>query len=240
MSRLRLLSAATLLAATALAAQAQSLFITEIHAAGSSNGTYGADWFEVTNTGAAPVSLAGWKIDDNSESPIGAVALRGVTSLAPGQTAIFIEGLADGSTDTALRAAFTTAWFGANAPAGLLLGNYGGPGLGLDPISDAVNLFSGSTRRANLFFNDAVAGRTFDNAALLDGNLTALTTLSTIGVNGAFLSADGFEIGSPGFAPIPEPATQALLAGLAALGAVALRRKFSRLSSVSTVPPSLS
>lgn len=225
MLSLRHIAAIALLAVGALEGRAQSLFITEIHATGSGNGTYGADWFEVTNTGTAPVAISGWKIDDNSESPFGAVALRGVASLAPGQTAIFIEGLADGSTDAALQAAFTTAWFGGSAPSGVLLGNYGGLGVGLDPASDAVNLFNGTTRVANLFFNNAVAGRTLDNAALLDGNFIALTTLSAVGVNGAFLSADGQEIGSPGFAAIPEPSVYAALAGLATLGATAARRR---------------
>ncbi len=225
------LRVSTVLLATVLAtigagtAQAQSLFITEIHAVGSSNGTYGADWFEVTNITASVVNIAGWKMDDNSESPFGAVALRGVTSIAPGQSVIFIES-ASAANDATLNAAFNTAWFGTPT-SGLLIGNYGGGfDVTLDAISDAVNLFSGTTRVANVFFNNANSGRTFDNSDLLDGNFTALTTLSTIGVNGAFLSANGLEIGSPGFAPIPEPPTYALFAGVVAMGLVALRRKF--------------
>jgi hypothetical protein len=53
-----------------------------------------------------------------------------------------------------------------------------------------------------------------------------LSTLSVVGLNGAFVAAAGGEIGSPGtVGVIPEPGTWALmLAGLAAVGGIARRR----------------
>ena len=42
--------------------------ITEVAPWGSGNAAYGADWWELTNTGDAPIDLTGWKIDDNSNS----------------------------------------------------------------------------------------------------------------------------------------------------------------------------
>ena len=52
---------------------------------------YAADWFEVTNTGTTAVDITGWKIDDNSNAFGSAVALRGVTSIAAGKSAVFFE-----------------------------------------------------------------------------------------------------------------------------------------------------
>ena len=43
------------------AAATPTVFISEVHPAGSGNGTYNADWFEVTNAGTAAVDITGWK-----------------------------------------------------------------------------------------------------------------------------------------------------------------------------------
>ena len=82
------------------------LIISEVHPSGSGNGTYDADWFEVTNIGTAAANISGWKVDDSSNAFATALALRGVTSIPAGKSAIFFEGLADGSTDAAKKAAF--------------------------------------------------------------------------------------------------------------------------------------
>ena len=68
-----------------------SLVISEVAPWGSGNSPYAADWFEVTNTGASAVNLTGWKVDDNSNAFASAVVLNGVTSIAPGESVIFIE-----------------------------------------------------------------------------------------------------------------------------------------------------
>ncbi len=70
--------------------------------------------------------------------------------------------------------------------------------------------------------------QTFDNAQGL--NNAAITLLSSVGVNGAFAARnDAGEIGSPGLiaaAPVPEPASYALmLGGLLAIGALSRKRK---------------
>jgi hypothetical protein len=201
--------------------------ITEVAPWSSGNSPVAADWFELTNTGATTVSIAGWKVDDNSNSFGAAVALRGISSIAPGQSVIFVEGTANGSGDATLDANFLQDWFGAHAPAGLAVGNYGGSGIGLSTSGDAVNIYdAGGALQARVSFgaSDAVSPfQTFDNAA--GANDVVLAALSTVGVHGAFLAASSaIEIGSPG--AVPEPQTIALmLAGLGLVGAVARKRR---------------
>jgi uncharacterized protein YjiK len=165
------------------------VFVSEVAPWGSGNATYGADWFEVTNFGVAALDITGWKMDDNSNSPVGAVLLNGVTSLGAGQSAIFIEG------DGTKAAQFATAWFGAAPPAAFAIGTYSGSGVGLSTTSDAVNLFDAVGRRVTgVSFAASTAGVSFDNSSGLDSPTSAL---SSVGINGAFQSSSG-EVGSPG------------------------------------------
>jgi hypothetical protein len=199
------------------------IVISEVDPSGSSS-TYAADWFELTNTGSSAVSIAGWKMDDNSNSFSKAVALHGVGSIAAGQSVVFLEDTSD--TDANIDAAFIAAWFGSKSPASLTLGAYGGSGVGLSQSGDSVNIFNASGQVVTrVDFGTASATATFDNAAGL--NNVTLTKLSQLGVNGAFTSVGG-EIGSPGTvrtAPVPLPAAAWLfLSGLGALGATRKRK----------------
>ncbi len=177
--------------------------ISEVHPSGSSNGTYAADWFEVTNIGASAVNISGWKFDDSSNSFASAVALRGVTSIPAGESAVFFEGNAAGTTDAAIIAAFSSAWFGSpTPPSGILIGAYGGSGVGLSSSGDAVNLFdAGGTRITGVGFGAAAATATFENTAGLGSATLPLPTVSSLSVAGAkggFLASNGAETGSPG------------------------------------------
>lgn len=220
------LPASLKLAALALASTlvAQSTFaaiiISEVDAAGSATSTYANDWFELTNTGSAAVDITGWKMDDNSNAFASAVALRGVSSIAAGQSVVFIESNASGSNDASIDAAFIQAWFGSKAPAKLVIGNYGGSGVGLSQTSDAVNIFTSTgSLVTRVDFGASALGNTFDNAAGL--NNVTLTTFSAAGVHGAFTSANGVEVGSPGtISAVPEPTSLALL--MASMGVLTL------------------
>ena len=127
-----------------------------------------------------------------------------MTSIPAGKSAVFFEGLADGSTDAAKIASFSTAWFGSSTPpAGFLIGAYGGSGVGLSTGGDAVNLFdAGGSRITGVSFGAATTGVTFDNHAGLGSTalpLPTVSTLSVVGVNSAFLSTTVVpETGSPG------------------------------------------
>jgi len=173
------------------------LRVTEVAPWSSGNSPVGADWFEVTNVGARAANIAGWKVDDSSESPAAALALGGITSIAPGESVIFIET----ANLPAARTAFLNNWFGANPPAALQIGNYSGSGIGLSTGGDAVNLYdSGNTRRVNVAFGTSPGSApfaTFDNKLGL--NVATLAALSVVGTNGAFVAANSpTEIGSPG------------------------------------------
>jgi VCBS repeat-containing protein len=180
---------------THVAVAADQVRITEVAPWSSGNSPVGADWFEVTNTGASAVDITGWKMDDNSNAFSNAVALNGITSIAAGESVIFLEGSA------ATAQAFINNWFGGNVPAGLQVGWYSGSGVGLSTGGDAVNLYNASgVLQANVSFGSSPSSSpygTFDNSAGLDN--VAITSTSTVGTNGAFTAAnDSAEIGSPG------------------------------------------
>ncbi len=175
---------------------ASSVVITEVAPWSSGNSPVGADWFEVTNTGKSAVDITGWKVDDASNAFASAVALNGITSIAPGESVIFLE-TANPSTTIPL---FLNTWFGANPPAGLQVGSYTGSGIGLSTGGDEVHLFNSSgVVQSGITFGTSPAGPypTFNNAAGL--NNSEITTRSMIGVNEAFAAVnDNSEIGSPG------------------------------------------
>lgn len=200
--------AAIPVAAGALPAAAASadIRITEVAPRASST-PLGHDWFELTNTGSATVNITGWRVDDDSNAFNKSVAISGVTSIAPGESVVIVTEATSSVVST-----FRTAWFGAAAST-VQIGWADGSGLGLGNDGDAVNIFDASgTRVANVTFGAAPAAApyaTFDNAAGVNG---AITAASVVGTNGAFASANGAEIGSPGLvsggAPTdPPPAT---------------------------------
>lgn len=81
---------AALVAASAIPAHA-AIQITEVAPWSSGNSPVGKDWFELTNTGAAAVTLTGWKMDDDSASFASAAALSGITSIAAGESVICLS-----------------------------------------------------------------------------------------------------------------------------------------------------
>jgi len=174
-----------------------ALIISEVQPNGSSS-SYAADWFEVTNTGNSELTITGWKMDDNSNTFRNSISLLGVSTIAPGKSAVFIET----TTPAATIAAFENAWFNGINPIGFTIGSYNGGSVSLSTGGDAVNLFDSAGKRiTGVSFGSSTTGFSFDNKAGLGGTTLPLPTISTLsvaGVNGAFLASDGTETGSPG------------------------------------------
>ncbi len=174
------------------------LFVSEVAPWSSGNSSVGADWFEVTNTRAVAVDITGWKMDDSSQSPAGAVVLNGITSINPGESVIFIES----NNLTAVTASFLNNWFGTNPTSGLRIGNYTGAGVGLGTGGDQVNLYNSSNvLQTSVVFGASPTGpyTTFDNAIGRNSLVVPITQFSAVGTNGAFIAANSpTEIGSPG------------------------------------------
>lgn len=254
-----LFTTAVAVLAAGQAVAAANVVVTEVDPAGSGTGaaSYNADWFELTNLGTTAQDITGWSVVDNhaasnSASPYssgtisianaaaGSVLLSGVTSIAAGQSVVFLENTGLTADQTAAQIAkFESIWFGANVPASFVIGSYDATGktsVGLSQTTDMVNIFSGSASSSALvasvaFGSDGSATplATFNNAAGLNNATLALK--STLGVNGALASTNGAEIGSPGtVAAVPEPAGLALaLAGFG--GLLAMRRGKKSLST---------
>jgi uncharacterized protein YjiK len=175
---------------------AATVTISEVAPWSSGNALVGADWFEVTNNGTTALDITGWKVDDSSPSFTTSVPLAGITSIAPGESVIFIEAAA---ADVATNInKFKSTWFDTNVPAGFQIGTYTGSGIGLSTGGDALSLFDKTGNvMSNVVFGASTTNLSFNNAVGL--NNTTITTLSQVGVNEAFTAAkDANQIGSPG------------------------------------------
>ena len=183
-----------------------SLRITEAMSSSGSGGT--ADWFEVTNYGSSAIDISGYRMDDNSFNFANSVALLGITSIAAGETVIFVEGGTDG---------FQTFWGGLS---GVQIGSYSGSGVSFSSSGDGVVLFTsgGVEATARATFGAATTGSSFyfDQSS----NVGIVSTVGTIGTQVTFATTGSVvNVGSLGTAiGIPGPGALALLgvAGLAA------------------------
>ena len=211
-------------------AQYSNLRITEAMSSSGSGGT--VDWFELTNYGLTSATITGWQVDDSSFAFATSVLLNGVTSIAAGESVIFLESAAGADI-----ASFRTFWGGIDS---LQIGYYSGSGLGLSASGDGLVLFDsvGTEVTPRATFGAATTGSSFYYAFDAAGNpSTSPNANAQVSVSGTLYGQMSFtsdnalnNIGSPGTAvAIPEPASGALLA----LGAIALCRRLrrSRLSS---------
>jgi uncharacterized protein YjiK len=163
---------------------------------GSDNNTYGEDWFELTNTGTQSVDLTGWSADDSHEVA-GKCPLNGVSTIAPGESVVFVQAdTAVGATTTPAQtvAAFKSDW---GLSSNVQVGYYSDTD-GLSQSGDEVNVYDeGENLVTAVSFGAAENKVTFDNSAGITG---PIDTFSDLGDN-ATTDTTG-EIGSPGSAAI--------------------------------------
>jgi len=178
--------------------------VTEVMASQSTNDVNGStanhgDWFELSNLGDFAVSLKNFRMDDSSALLASSVLITNDTTIAPGESVICIEVTGTNTPDTQI-ADFRTWWGLSNSTPQVI--TYSGANVGLSATADGVTVWNaaasadadtinsvtiGASTRGVSFTADA-NGLNFDGAML-----------SVAGVNGAYASPVGGDIGSPGF-----------------------------------------
>ena len=154
------------------------------------------DWWEITSFSPVPISLSGWRFDDNSAS-LGSALLIADTNLVilPGESIVFVERLTPDQ--------FRTWWGTNNLPTGLKIVTYTGSGIGLSSGGDALRLWN-ATATANADTIDGVDFPAGDPGISFNFNpdTKEFGKLSELDLNGVFqapATLEGVkEWGSPG------------------------------------------
>lgn len=172
--------------------------ITEVHSSQSPDGTVAlkADWWELTNFGAAEADVTGYRFNDSTGGLVTSAITVEPLVLAPGESVVFLEQSA--STGLPSAAEFA-AWWGAALPPSVRVFGYATNGIGLGSGGDSLTVWNATvTDEAQwvdrVEFGAATAGTTFT----YDPVTGLFGALSVSGMGGAFTAADGGDIGSPG------------------------------------------
>ena len=174
------------------------LIISEVAPWSSGNSPVGADWFEVTNIGASAANIAGWKIDDSSESPAGAALLNGITSIAPGESVIFLETANLAAASAGVRQTLVRRQ-PASGSADRQLHRFGtGPCRPAATPSTSTTSSTCCSPRCSSAPSSSDSRRLPPSTTPRGSTSPASRMFSVAGVNGAFVAALAAEVGSPG------------------------------------------
>lgn len=158
------------------------------------------DWWELTSFEADPVSLKGWRLDDNSGRLANAYTVTNDVAINSGESVVFVERLTFEQFQ---------AWWGTNElPAGLKLISYSGSGLGLSSAGDGLRLWDAvatvdANTVAKVDFPAGDPGISFN----YDPDAAVFGGLSVAGVNGVYQAPGSIDaelnttyknLGSPG------------------------------------------
>ncbi|MBC2603396.1 lamin tail domain-containing protein [Puniceicoccus vermicola] len=218
-----LISAALCVAATTASAQ---LVITEVmsnssHPGGPANG----DWWELTNTGGSSVDLMNYYWDDSGPNGDDGALFPSIT-IAAGESIVIVDENSDNI------AGFVAAWGGGFTA--YSKDDFSGNNTfsGLSAGGDQIQLWDADPNvgSANLVA-EVVFGESTDGHSFVWGTNGDYLGISQNNVGGAFVAPGngaggaGTDVGSPGFAAVPEPEFFGALAGLMVFGFAALRRR---------------
>jgi hypothetical protein len=199
---LRLVSFFFLALATAMGLNAQ-LAITEVHSSQSTNGTVTlkSDWWELTNFGSEPAEVTGYRFNDATGGLVTSAVTMETLVLGAGESVVFLEQSATTGQPTA---ADFANWWGASLPASVRVFTYTTNGIGLGSGGDSLTVWNSTVTDETEWvdwveFGAATAGTTFT----FDPVTGIFGALSTNGIHGAFVAADGGDVGSPGTASGP-------------------------------------
>jgi len=174
------------------------LRITEVESAPTSQaGVTTADWWELTSFENQPVSLGGWRFNDNTGGLTDPFVFPQGLTIQPHESLVLAEAL----TEAQFR-----AWWGI--PASVRVITYAGNGLGFGAGGDGIRLWNNFTTDpldtvASVNFGSATAGVSFN----YDPVTGQFGGPSRLGINGVFRAASATDIGSPGriLAPAAAP-----------------------------------
>jgi len=154
------------------------------------------DWWEITSFSPVPISLSGWRFDDNSASLGSAITFADTNlTILPGESIVFVERLTPDQ--------FRTWWGANNLPTGLKIVTYTGSGIGLSSGGDGLRLWN-ATATANTDTIDGVDFPAGDPGISFNFNpdTREFGKLSVLDLNGVFqapATLEGVkEWGSPG------------------------------------------
>lgn len=147
-----------------------------------------ADWWELTSFDTNVVNLRGWSFDDGTDDTNGPFVISTDLFISPGESIVLVEGL----TPEEFR-----AWWGeTNFTPETQIFTYVGGGLSFSSLGDSLRLWTTNTLQTyrEVSFGPATPGVSFG----YDPETDTFGQPSEVGVDGAFLSVDSLDVGSPG------------------------------------------
>jgi hypothetical protein len=165
----------------------RDLRITEVMSSEATPAT--EDWWELTSFDSQTNDLSGWRFNDSTGNLTDAFVIPEGTVIGPGESIIFVEDLAPDE---------FRVWWGTNVPAGVQIVTYSTNFISFNAVRDQLRVWDNitidpSATALQVDFGASTTGVSFT----LDPASSNLVN-SVLGVNGAFQSASGLDIGSPG------------------------------------------